>query len=150
MPPECLGGGGQVGSRGQEGTLPDKPVTPFNTSTQPVISLSWHRQQLSLPPRYRRTHTRIHMCALLSSQHSSPLKLAYRGGQSTPNSPPWLLPNSHLIARPSASSRVLTRAVTLTGTPDPPPRPGDLWRGRKFKWFSSNSRPACFSQWADC
>ncbi|KAI9517553.1 hypothetical protein NQZ68_004773 [Dissostichus eleginoides] len=30
--------GEQVGSRGQGETLPDKAVTPFNTSTRPVIS----------------------------------------------------------------------------------------------------------------
>lgn len=114
----------QVGSRGQGGTLPDKAVTPFNTSALPVISLymcvrvcvwtpglSWHRQHYHsyLPlPNFYFTHTS-------SSQHSADFTLK----------------------RSSTSSWVLTQAVTLTGTPDPPLASGDPWEGRRFKWFSS-------------
>lgn len=80
----------QVGSRGQGGTLPDKAVTPFNTSSAPVISssvcvwtfgLSWHRQHYHSylpPPKFYLSHTS-------SSQHSADftLKLVDLGGRPT-------------------------------------------------------------------
>lgn len=124
--------GEQVGSRGQDGTLPDKPVTPFNTSAAPVIrlcvnfSLSWHRQQ-SLTPY------------LISISHTHTLKPAELKGW------PVLTPFCD-----SPVCTILPRLWSIDPSchpdqhPWPPSAAGDPWQGWRFKWFSSTSRHPVF------